>query len=62
MKQKWISDDIPDLSGGTIIVTGDNSGLGFEAVKSFSAKGSETILACRDEHLVFRLLQICHPD
>ena len=49
MKQKWSSDDIPDLSGKTIIVTGGNSGLGFEAVKSFSAKGAETILACRNE-------------
>ncbi|WP_420545848.1 oxidoreductase [Nitrosopumilus sp.] len=49
MKQKWSFDDIPDLSGRTIIVTGGNSGLGFEAVKSFSAKGSQTILACRDE-------------
>ena len=49
MKQKWNFDNIPDLSGRTIIVTGGNSGLGFEAVKSFSAKGSETILACRNE-------------
>ena len=47
MKQKWNFDDIPDLSGKTIIVTGGNSGLGFEAVKSLSVKGSETILACR---------------
>ena len=49
MKQKWDFDDIPDLSGKTIIVTGGNSGLGFEAVKSLSAKGAETILACRNE-------------
>ena len=48
MNQKWSFDDIPDLSGKTIIVTGGNSGLGFETVKSFSAKGSETILTCRD--------------
>ena len=47
MKQKWGFDDIPDLSGKTMIVTGGNSGLGFEAVKSLSAKGSEVILACR---------------
>ena len=47
MKQKWIFNDIPDLSGKTMIVTGGNSGLGFEAVKALSANGSETILACR---------------
>lgn len=50
MKQKWRSYDIPDLSGRTIIVTGGNSGLGFEAVESFSTKGAQTILACRDEY------------
>ena len=48
MKQKWIFDDIPDLSGKTIIVTGGNSGLGFESIKYFSAKGAQTILACRN--------------
>jgi len=48
MKQRWKFEDIPDLCGKTIIVTGGNSGLGFEAVKSFSAKGAETILACRN--------------
>jgi len=48
MKQKWKFDDIPDLSGKTIIVTGGNSGLGFEAVKALSAKGAETILTCRN--------------
>ena len=49
MKKKWDAKDIPDLSGKTIIVTGGNSGLGFESVKFLSAKGSETILACRNE-------------
>ena len=47
MKQKWGFDDISDLSGKTIIVTGSNSGLGFEAAKVLSAKGAQTILACR---------------
>ena len=49
MKQKWSHDDIPNLSGKTIIVTGGNSGLGFQAVKSFSAKGAKTILASRNK-------------
>ena len=48
MKHKWTFDDIPDLSGKTIIVTGSNSGIGFEAIKHFSAKGAHTILACRN--------------
>ena len=39
MRQRWDSEDIPDLSGKIMIVTGGNSGLGYEAVKSLSAKG-----------------------
>ncbi|MCH9657314.1 SDR family NAD(P)-dependent oxidoreductase [archaeon] len=48
MKSKWTFDDIPELSGKTIIVTGSNSGIGFESIKHFSAKGAQTILACRN--------------
>ena len=65
MKKNWNFDDIPDLSGKTMIVTGGNSGLGFEAVKSLSAKGAETILACRNEQngkSVKKEIQEEHPD
>lgn len=49
MKAKhWTSNDIPDLKGKTIIVTGANSGLGFESVKAFTLNGAKVILACRD--------------
>jgi NAD(P)-dependent dehydrogenase (short-subunit alcohol dehydrogenase family) len=37
-----------DLTRKTVIVTGANSGLGFESVKSFSQKGARVILAVRD--------------
>ena len=46
-KQKWNTDNIPDLKGKVIIVTGGNSGLGYESVKAFAEKGAEVILACR---------------
>ncbi|MCK5703803.1 MAG: SDR family NAD(P)-dependent oxidoreductase, partial [Cyclobacteriaceae bacterium] len=46
-KQKWTTDNIPDLTGKVIIVTGGNSGLGYESVKAFAEKGAEVILACR---------------
>ena len=45
--KKWTKADIPDLTGKIIIVTGGNSGLGFESVKAFAEKGAEVILACR---------------
>jgi NAD(P)-dependent dehydrogenase (short-subunit alcohol dehydrogenase family) len=44
---RWTTENIPDLSGKVIVVTGGNSGLGFESVKAFVAKGAEVILASR---------------
>jgi NAD(P)-dependent dehydrogenase (short-subunit alcohol dehydrogenase family) len=45
--EKWTTDNIPDLSGKTIIVTGGSSGLGFESVKVFAKKGATVIIASR---------------
>lgn len=47
MKENWTTENIPELKGKTIIVTGGNSGLGFEAVKAFAEKGAEVILTSR---------------
>jgi NAD(P)-dependent dehydrogenase (short-subunit alcohol dehydrogenase family) len=44
----WTTKDIPDLSGKTVIVTGGNSGIGYEAAAQLAGKGAKTILACRD--------------
>jgi NAD(P)-dependent dehydrogenase (short-subunit alcohol dehydrogenase family) len=43
----WTKENIPDLSGKTIIVTGANVGLGYEAVKMLSRMNAEVILASR---------------
>ncbi|MEO0469602.1 MAG: oxidoreductase [Bacteroidota bacterium] len=43
----WQSRDIPDLNGKVIIVTGGNSGLGYESVKSFAQKGASVVMASR---------------
>lgn len=44
----WNTSDIPDLTGKTIIVTGGNSGLGFEAVKALATKNAQVTIACRN--------------
>lgn len=47
MASNWSTDEIQDLSGSTIIVTGANSGLGYEASKEFARKGGHVVMACR---------------
>ena len=44
---RWTSKDIPDLDGKKVIVTGANSGLGFEASKMFAEKNAHVVMACR---------------
>src|SRR5438309_343934 len=46
---KWSANDIPDLHGKTAIVTGANSGLGYETAKALARHGADVVMACRDE-------------
>jgi NAD(P)-dependent dehydrogenase (short-subunit alcohol dehydrogenase family) len=44
---RWTFDDIPCQAGRTAVVTGANSGLGFEAARQLTLKGANVIAACR---------------
>lgn len=50
MGPQSIADKVPNLSGKTAIVTGANSGLGFEISKVLASKGARVVMACRDEY------------
>jgi NAD(P)-dependent dehydrogenase (short-subunit alcohol dehydrogenase family) len=43
----WCETDIPDLSHRVAVVTGANSGIGFEAARALAARGARVILGCR---------------
>lgn len=45
----WTKENIPDLTGKTAIVTGGNTGIGYETVKALYEKGANVTLAARDE-------------
>ncbi|SFG48864.1 NAD(P)-dependent dehydrogenase, short-chain alcohol dehydrogenase family [Halopelagius inordinatus] len=47
MSSEWTAAEMPDLSGSRVVVTGANSGLGFEATKAFARKGAHVVMACR---------------
>ncbi|HEY3293255.1 MAG TPA: oxidoreductase [Candidatus Nanopelagicaceae bacterium] len=48
MRERWTEDSIPDLSGKTAIVTGANSGVGFEISKVLARHGARVFMACRN--------------
>jgi NAD(P)-dependent dehydrogenase (short-subunit alcohol dehydrogenase family) len=47
MNADWTAAQLPDLSGRTAIVTGANSGLGFEATRMLAGNGAEVVMAVR---------------
>jgi NAD(P)-dependent dehydrogenase (short-subunit alcohol dehydrogenase family) len=49
MPHEWNLDQVPDLSGRVIIITGANSGIGYEAALALAKRKAEITLACRNE-------------
>jgi NAD(P)-dependent dehydrogenase (short-subunit alcohol dehydrogenase family) len=44
---KWTLDNMPDQTGRIAIVTGANTGIGFETAAALAAKNATVVMACR---------------
>lgn len=45
--QPWTEAQIPNMQGKVAIVTGANSGIGYETARALAQKGAKVIMACR---------------
>jgi NAD(P)-dependent dehydrogenase (short-subunit alcohol dehydrogenase family) len=45
--KNWTPDLLPDLSGKTYVITGANSGIGFDAAKYLGNAGADIVMVCR---------------
>ena len=48
MTIKWADADVPDQGGRVAVITGSNTGLGFDTARVLAVRGAKVVLAVRD--------------
>jgi NAD(P)-dependent dehydrogenase (short-subunit alcohol dehydrogenase family) len=46
--RQWTTADVPDQAWRTAVITGGNTGLGFQVAQVLAGRGARVIIACRD--------------
>lgn len=58
----FTADDVADQSGRTFLITGANTGLGFETAKVIAARGGRVLLGCRSEDRATEAMERIEKD
>ncbi len=58
----FTANDVPDQAGRVVVITGGNSGIGYEAARVLLAKNARVVLACRDEGKMKRAAQALRDE
>ena len=46
--RQWTTADVPEQAWRTAVITGGNTGLGFQVAQTLAGRGARVIIACRD--------------